>query len=486
MLYFNNSRRTAMKSVTTWSFAPFVPFNEPGRALLPYICRISPGIGSVTFDWFDRGDSGPHRYELKKRFSDEIIESGSTCAQDQKIGRVRIDNLTDGIDYTISIVRESDGLCATRLVRCGDYLGDTVINYLHPEDPAYSFSGYALCSPSIAMLPDRRLVSAMDVYRGGAPQNLSIVYTSDDGGATWDYQCELYPCFWPRMFVHRGQLYCAAVSTEYGDLLIGRSDDRGESWAAPTRLMPGTFNKCGPHKNPVPFVEIGGRVWSSCEYGSWAIGYHDMGLFSAPADADLTDISAWVFTPFMRYDPKWKGAPADSGIGKKCPGAGIEGNVVETPDHEAAVLYRMDIAGGTPNCGKSVMLRADKKDPEAPLSFDAIVDNPLGSNSKFCIKRDDVTGLYIEIGTLQDDASDKRTRIAMAVSSDLYNWRVVHLIFDIRGLDSEKNGLQYPDFVIDGDDLLVVTRTALNGAANFHDSNCSMFKRIHNFREYIK
>lgn len=474
-----------MKSITSWSFAPFVPFNEPERAMLPYICRISPGIGSFTFDWFDHADNGIHRFELRERGSDLIINSGYTSASESGIGRVSINNLTDGIDYVVSIIRESDNTEAKRLVRCGDYLGDTVINYLHPEDPVYSFSGYALCSPSIAKLPDGRLVTAMDVFKGGAPQNLSIVYTSDDGGLTWDYQCELYPCFWPRIFVHRGSLYCAAVSTEYGDLLIGRSDDRGKTWKSPTRLMPGTFTKFGPHKNPVPFVEIDGRVWSSCEYGSWAIGYHDMGLFSAPADADLTDIRAWVFTPFTRYDPSWKGAPENSGRGKKCPGAGIEGNVVETPDHDVAVLYRMDISAGTPNCGKSTMLRADKNNPEAPLKFDAIIDNPLGSNSKFCIIRDDVTGLYIEIGTLQDDASDRRTRIAMAVSDDLYNWRVVHIIFDIRELDSSKNGLQYPDFIIDGDDLLIVTRTALNGAANFHDSNCSMFKRIHNFRQLI-
>ena len=43
-------------------------------------------------------------------------------------------------------------------------------------------------------------------------------------------------------------------------------------------------------------------------------------------------------------------------------------------------------------------------------------------------------------------------------------------------------GFQYVDFIIEGDDLLYLCRTAINGAHNFHDANYSTFHRIRCFR----
>lgn len=467
-----------MKAVTNWSFKPFAPFNEPQRAELPYICRLSPFADGFKFEWFDSGDDGLHTVEISER-GGEIVRVFEAQSRE-----ITVKGLKSGADYTLSLAR-ADRTAARRLVRTGDYLGDTVINYLHPEDPSYAYSGYALCSPSIVKLPDGRLVASMDVFKGGGPQNLSIIMRSEDGGKSWHYLCELYPCFWPKLFVCRGGLYIVSCATEYGDLLIGRSDDGGESWRAPTHLLPGTFGKFGPHKNPVPFVECGGRLWSAVEYGSWVSGGHDMSLMSAPTESDLLDAKSWAFTPFVRYSGEWRGAPLDSGRGKKSTGGGIEGNAVIAPDGELKVLYRMDIAASTPNCGKALLMRADKRNPEAPLEFEAIVDCPLGSNSKFYTRFDAVSGKYIMIGTEQTDSAQKRTRLSMAVSDDLYKWTLVHTIFDIRELDPNKNGLQYPDWIFDGEDILLLTRTALNNAANFHDSNCATFKRIANFRAYL-
>ena len=49
--------------------------------------------------------------------------------------------------------------------------------------------------------------------------------------------------------------------------------------------------------------------------------------------------------------------------------------------------------------------------------------------------------------------------------------------------DTAHVGFQYVDFAIEGEDLLFLCRTALNGANSFHDSNYSTFHRIKNFRE---
>lgn len=74
-------------------------------------------------------------------------------------------------------------------------------------------------------MPNGRLLASMDLYAGRYPQNLTLIYSSDDNGETWHYLSELMPCFWGKMFAYKGELYMLSVSTKYGDLLIGKSTD---------------------------------------------------------------------------------------------------------------------------------------------------------------------------------------------------------------------------------------------------------------------
>ncbi len=120
-----------------------------------------------------------------------------------------------------------------RLARTGDAVG-VVVKYLHPDDTAYSFSGRYLCSPSPVRHPDGFLLGSMDLFAGEHPQNPTLIFRSDDDGESWHYVSELMPCFRGKMFIHRGELYMPACSTEYGDLLIGKSLDGGKTFCAPT------------------------------------------------------------------------------------------------------------------------------------------------------------------------------------------------------------------------------------------------------------
>lgn len=78
-----------------------------------------------------------------------------------------------------------------------------------------------------------------------------------------------------------------------------------------------------------------------------------------------------------------------------------------------------------------------------------------------------------------------RTVISMAVSDDLRDWKVVKRIYDYSDMDPAKVGLQYPDWVFDGDDILMLLRIGFNQADTHHNSNCISFTRICNFRQYI-
>lgn len=98
------------------------------------------------------------------------------------------------------------------MARCGDPVG-VVVNYLHPQDNAYAFSGKYLCSPSLLKHPDGYMLASMDLYAGNYPQNLTLISRSDDNGQNWHYVSELMPCFWGKMFIHKNELYMLSCST---------------------------------------------------------------------------------------------------------------------------------------------------------------------------------------------------------------------------------------------------------------------------------
>ena len=138
---------------------------------------------------------------------------------------VSVCGLSADTDYELYIVRTDDSAACseTRLVRVG-FVPGKVINYIHPYDTAYSFSGTSLDSPSLVKLTSGRLIASMGVHKSQQyGENLTLLYYSDDGGESWNYLCELFPLEWGSLFVDGEKLYCLGVSRPYGDLLIGCS-----------------------------------------------------------------------------------------------------------------------------------------------------------------------------------------------------------------------------------------------------------------------
>lgn len=256
--------------------------NDDGPRGHLHIMRLAPGEGTLTLDWidFDPSADGRRSYELeyRKRHRPETAAVALPLETDGcRSGSATISGLTDGADYEVCIratAESSDELACSpvRLFRPGHVPG-TVVNYIHPEDDTYGFSGRSPASPSIVPLASGDLLASHDIFWGGAGQNTTVLFRSRDGDLTWSFLNFLYPCFWGKLFLHRGRLYMLATSTEYGALLIGRSDDGGETWSAPSGLMPaGNHDTGGPHKAPMPVIEHKGRLWTGIDYGSWFLG----------------------------------------------------------------------------------------------------------------------------------------------------------------------------------------------------------------------
>lgn len=457
-----------MKGHNAWSYHPYRPFLTDVGDI--YVCRIAPGKESIHLEWLPCG-TGKYSVFCHARGEDAFVKVGDTldCVWD-------ITGLNEQADYEF-YVSAGEKKSRVRLARTGEVTG-TVVNYLHPEDEAYAFSGRYLCSPSLLRHPDGYLLASMDVYAAGHPQNLTIILRSDDEGATWHYVSELMPCFWGKLFLHRGELYMLGCSTEYGDLLIGKSSDGGKTFSTPVTLLRGSNGKkgnCGVHKNPQPLLNFDGRLYGTLEWGAWANKEycHAAMVMSCDENADLLDPESWHFTPPVRFDrfaPELEDMPLCTMT--------IEGTMVASPDGRLLNVMRFA------KYGKALVYEVNTTDPDAPLCYSHLMD--FSANlSKFTIKYDAESGCWWTIACrLYDrEKSGARNLLSLMRSRDMKTWEVVSDLIDRREMDHTKVGFQYVDFLIEGNDMIFLCRTAWNGANDYHDSNYSTFHRIPAFRD---
>ena len=145
---------------------------------------------------------------------------------------------------------------------------------------------------------------------------------------------------------------------------------------------------------------------------------------------------------------------------------------------------RYDMIGCRPNNGLVLAYRVDTEHPEAPLAYDHAIPLP-GNHSKFMIRQDPETGLYYTIISRirGPEHTGDRNLLSFLRSADCERWELVCDLIDRRNEDPWYTGFQYVDFFFEGDDILWLCRTALNGAHNFHDANYSTFHRIKDFRK---
>ena len=202
---------------------------------------------------------------------------------------------------------------------------------------------------------------------------------------------------------------------------------------------------------------------------------------SADVDDNLLDPASWHFTPPVKYDPAWPGVA-------KGPSAGnIEGSLVVAPDGRLLNIMRYDMGRCEPNFGRVLAYRVNTENPDAPLEYDHAIELP-GNHSKFTIKRDEKTGLYFAIISriLDRNCAGHRNLLSLMVSKDLEKWDVACDLIDRRHDDPKTTGFQYVDWMIEGDDLLYLCRTAINQPHNYHDANYQTFHRVRNFRDMLK
>jgi hypothetical protein len=337
-------------------------------------------------------------------------------------------------------------------------------------------------SAGIVRLHDGTYLAKHDEFGKGSTEHTSAVtrvYRSTDRGQSWRPIARLDGLFWSNIFEHRGATYMVGTHHHHGELVARRSDDGGVTWTDAKDARSGLLRTGQWHTAPMPMVVHNGRLWRAVEDaeggGGWGVRYRPR-VMSIPLDGDLLDADQWtVSNPIVR-DGGWLGGEFRQVL---------EGNVVV----DRAGIVRNLLRSHRDDLAAVATASADG----ALLSVDPTFDRTElpGSSKKVLIRWDEPSKQYWALsnppgeGVDPADANKARNTLALFSSDDLRRWTRRSVL--LHHPDREKHAFQYPDWIVEGDDLLVASRTAYDdgagGAARAHDANFLTFHRFENFRE---
>jgi len=341
--------------------------------------------------------------------------------------------------------------------------------------------------PSIVKMPDGSYCASHSYFGHGARNTDSFIYRSDDGGASWTRLAEVHGQIWSNLFLHDGALYM--MGTDHcdryggrlnGQVVIRRSEDGGVSWTEPSDASNGLLtDEEGYHTAPVPVVAHNGRLWRGMEFApepermTWTAF-----VMSVDEGADLLRRENWQFSEQVQHlwsQSQW-----------------IEGNVVVDRDGKLVDVLRSNWRGNDTLAqeamkDQAVMLHVSEDGKNLMHDREADVIDLPGGGVKFTIRFDPVSDRYWVLGNKQKAPEARRNRLVLASSSDLRSWEVHQTLLEHP--DMEKHAFQYVDWIIDGEDIIFVSRTAYDdeagGAHTAHDANYLTFHRVESFRNTL-
>ncbi len=352
-----------------------------------------------------------------------------------------------------------------------------------------------LDGPGIARFPDGLLVVALPVKQ--KPNWACHILSSSDEGNSWDIVSTL-PYYSASLWGYDDKLYVFA-NTEHsemrnGDMHLLCSQDGGRSWSDPVTIAEGHFWNC-----QTGMVRHGGKLY-------WAVDDLEPGKSLRGPRVICGDLSqnpmnpaAWHLSNVIPF-PGLPDSLLNPDISGSYPTARmLEPNVIEVNGRIRVLMCVKPPMQATTNLCAVFDLKEDGDD--LTLSFTQYHPLP-GGQVKFCIVKDDETGLFWMTCNLAVDGQDAfampdpsehrgngpykgaiggndRRFLMLFYGMDGLNWFPAGCIARASRLSQS---FMYPAHIIDGDDLLVVARSSIGGQ-NRHDADTCTFHRVKNFRK---
>jgi len=394
--------------------------------------------------------------------------------------------------------------------------------------------GNPMYSPTILRLASGRLVAgytqASRDFEDYGPGE-QVFLTSDDGGLSWQERA--------RGSHLQGRIFRAGTSLYYlatgAGMAARRSDDDGETWSSPVFL---TSTSETWQQTPANVWHTRGNVYLAYERRSevinaWGASVKALILLRANENDDLTNPAAWTFStelvvadiiPGLRTNElelDYFGVPFfpqdfpnryPLGNGRSMSPIGwAEPMVVQImdPNHywydPTGRTFHILARGSTGSTGYAGLTKVvENPDGSMHMSLEhapsgvAMLYLPMpGGHLRFHIVYDETTQLYWLVSSQPTDSmrridmlpperfglpDNERHRLALHFSKNLVDWCFAGIV-DMTSAPREAR--HYASMDIDGDDLIVLSRSGDARARNAHDGNLITFHRVRNFRDLV-
>lgn len=361
---------------------------------------------------------------------------------------------------------------------------DFTVVYENPDREKMYVEGSGL-----TRLPDGTLIAVVPIVpRGGwkkGPSRIEIV-RSDDGGKQWRAASKL-PYYTACPWVHDGKLYLLACRTgtthRNDDLFLLRSPDGGATWSEPVELFKGHYWNC--HTG---IVVRDGRLYWAIDEIETSIMQRAPRVLAGDLTKDPLDPQSWRLS-----DPvPFPGIPKSLGNKKfeKLASRFLEPNVIEV-NGQLRVVLRVEVQRQT-TANLCAVLDLDDDGKDMKFRFNQFYPMP-GGHLKFYILWDEVTSLYWATANLSVDTQETqdwwkggghirggndRRFLMLLYGLDGLNWFQAGCIAQA---DKVAQSFMYATPMIDGNDLVVLSRSSIR-AANNHDADFATFHRVPDFR----
>ena len=436
----------------------------------------------------------------------------------------------------IGIMFSQDGISATMK---GGPLRPIATESILAESP--NAAEVSLYTPSIVRLDSGRLVACYTQTNRKIKQGYTVIVTSDDGGASWQERAKS-PTNQGRLFKAGGALYYMATrfyvspgSNPKGEpLCIQCSSDDGETWSDPVNLDSRTWHQSAPN-----VWYANGNVYLVWELHainnirSWKVGALAPILMRAKETDNLCNPAAWTYSSelvFQDLIPGYRennldidyfgipfypmsfprGTPLHGKV--RFPPIGwLESNVIQITDPNH---YWYDPNGktfhifarahtGLTNFGALAQV-VENDDGTMTTMLEKVPSGKKmlfiqlpGGHMRFHIEYDQQTKLYWLLSTQSTDSmtrieklppdryerpDNERHRLVLHFSKNMVDWCFAGIV--AIG-ESAKEARHYASMAIDGNDLVIVSRSGDKRAKSAHDGNLITFHRVKNFRDLV-
>jgi hypothetical protein len=358
-------------------------------------------------------------------------------------------------------------------------------------------SGRLLCAFPVSFRPEpdesTRNLTSMQRHLKGTLERIGAkslkLFRSTDKGTTWEECCDAQEFWAGKLFLHNGRVYYLGVAPERKGIQISRSDDEGDSWLAPVRIFDGLF-----YCTASGMAEKNGMLYWSAGAPNTEGDFNTSGsrsmVFAGDLSRDLMDPRSWRRSDYLTYPGTPEGLSRNLHDYKD---HYLEPNVVNAKGQIRVILRPRIDHYATSN----VAVVCDVKDDGKNLEYTFSQFYPLpGGQNHFHIIYDGVTELFWMTSNLPTNTQDEtfaqelerrgflgkpgneRRFLILSYSVDALNWFQAGCV---AMWPSPLQAFNYTTPLIDGNDLLIVSRTSKNGR-NQHDNDLVTFHRLRDFR----